>query len=594
MGNFYEVLGIAQSACDAEVRSAYRRQALATHPDKGGVAEVFHRVLQAFETLGDSTRRAEYDRSLRCHLAFTSGAGVPRRPKDGTDGGLCRPPKCARRRATSPESEAAAASAHGRVSRTQPGVGVSRPSGDPCSAGTARTTSTWGHSTGCDAGRGPRSSAAPSSSRESAEKDENFNDGGCDESCIHALFEQLLKLPRSEVAHRLSKLSEAKLGKLVAELKSRIFNKEGGNEGAEVDEVASSTDVASVAAAAFTAADSAVVALHPASRSQEVELPGCTEHSSSDEGIVDDDEPADLRFALCDAGLPEPARAQADRTSRGSTTHGVHKISKRYLAGVSLEHVTIYSRESTTLEDALDIHIGLVQLKERVVGSLMEGVDFRTALATGIDIMRKDRDAAGARKEHLHFRVCCFWLQGQKSWRTQDMEKAMSIWEQHASTRSQHRIQRRRMKLEKLKQGRPPYGGRPTHGGRQKRESEQVRHWQWVLSRISSMLKEKVQSRRRLIKQIWKVADLPEGLELAKFRSDGDCVCGILTLQDGSTKQGPLRQSIAGALSDLLALRALQNASGDAVACAELEVRDVQAMTVFFASELSGGRRCRT
>ena len=35
----YAILGLELAASDAEVRTAYRRRALATHPDKGGTAE---------------------------------------------------------------------------------------------------------------------------------------------------------------------------------------------------------------------------------------------------------------------------------------------------------------------------------------------------------------------------------------------------------------------------------------------------------------------------------------------------------------------------------------------------------------------------
>ena len=45
----YEILGILRSASDAEVRSAYRRRALASHPDKpGGEAARFRSVVEAF------------------------------------------------------------------------------------------------------------------------------------------------------------------------------------------------------------------------------------------------------------------------------------------------------------------------------------------------------------------------------------------------------------------------------------------------------------------------------------------------------------------------------------------------------------------
>lgn len=60
----YDVLGLRRTASNGEVHAAYRRRALATHPDKGGDPRDFHRVVAAFEELADAARRAAYDRSL--------------------------------------------------------------------------------------------------------------------------------------------------------------------------------------------------------------------------------------------------------------------------------------------------------------------------------------------------------------------------------------------------------------------------------------------------------------------------------------------------------------------------------------------------
>lgn len=60
----YDVLGLPKAAAGSEIRAAYRRMALATHPDKGGDPDDFRRVVVAFEELGDESRRAAYDRNL--------------------------------------------------------------------------------------------------------------------------------------------------------------------------------------------------------------------------------------------------------------------------------------------------------------------------------------------------------------------------------------------------------------------------------------------------------------------------------------------------------------------------------------------------
>ncbi|KXN86567.1 Chaperone protein DnaJ [Leucoagaricus sp. SymC.cos] len=69
--SLYDILGISKSASPDEVRKAYRKKALETHPDRLGpdasaasrrAAEAqFHLIHNAFETLSDSHRRKAYD-----------------------------------------------------------------------------------------------------------------------------------------------------------------------------------------------------------------------------------------------------------------------------------------------------------------------------------------------------------------------------------------------------------------------------------------------------------------------------------------------------------------------------------------------------
>eukprot|EP00439_Symbiodinium_sp_Y106_P045588 s1500_g5.t2 len=88
MPSFYEALNVSSSATEAELRSAYKRQALATHPDKGGTPEAFRLVVEAFETLADPLRRAAYDLQLanagaareECRVAGPSGHDAKEAP----------------------------------------------------------------------------------------------------------------------------------------------------------------------------------------------------------------------------------------------------------------------------------------------------------------------------------------------------------------------------------------------------------------------------------------------------------------------------------------------------------------------------------
>ena len=57
----YETLGVAEDADEADVKRAYRRRAVETHPDAGGDPAEFRRVQEAYEVLSDPERRARYD-----------------------------------------------------------------------------------------------------------------------------------------------------------------------------------------------------------------------------------------------------------------------------------------------------------------------------------------------------------------------------------------------------------------------------------------------------------------------------------------------------------------------------------------------------
>jgi len=64
MASHYDVLGLSPAASYEDIRDAFRRKAHSAHPDKGGSAEEFVRLRDAFDTLNDPYRRGAYDAML--------------------------------------------------------------------------------------------------------------------------------------------------------------------------------------------------------------------------------------------------------------------------------------------------------------------------------------------------------------------------------------------------------------------------------------------------------------------------------------------------------------------------------------------------
>ena len=67
MKNYYETLGVAETASPDEIKKAYRKLVTEHHPDKNGGSkeseDKFKEIAEAYETLGNATKRKTYDAS---------------------------------------------------------------------------------------------------------------------------------------------------------------------------------------------------------------------------------------------------------------------------------------------------------------------------------------------------------------------------------------------------------------------------------------------------------------------------------------------------------------------------------------------------
>jgi len=84
--DLYRLFGVSREASSGEIMQAWRRRALAEHPDRrprdAAAPARFRALAEAYRVLGDPARRAAYDRSLRDH-----GAAAPEDPAEGAPPG---------------------------------------------------------------------------------------------------------------------------------------------------------------------------------------------------------------------------------------------------------------------------------------------------------------------------------------------------------------------------------------------------------------------------------------------------------------------------------------------------------------------------
>jgi len=59
--DYYKVLGVAENSSQADIKKAFRKLSLKHHPDRGGDAEEFKKINEAYSTLGDVEKKRMYD-----------------------------------------------------------------------------------------------------------------------------------------------------------------------------------------------------------------------------------------------------------------------------------------------------------------------------------------------------------------------------------------------------------------------------------------------------------------------------------------------------------------------------------------------------
>jgi DnaJ-domain-containing protein 1 len=76
--DYYEILGVAKDASEADLKKAYRRLAMKYHPDRNpdeSALEQFKEAKEAYEVLTDADKRSAYDRFGHAAVDGSAGGG---------------------------------------------------------------------------------------------------------------------------------------------------------------------------------------------------------------------------------------------------------------------------------------------------------------------------------------------------------------------------------------------------------------------------------------------------------------------------------------------------------------------------------------
>ena len=78
--DYYEILGVARTASDGDIKSAYRKLAMKYHPDRNpgdkAAEDRFKECAEAYAILADTEKRSLYDRFGHAGVKSAAGAGA--------------------------------------------------------------------------------------------------------------------------------------------------------------------------------------------------------------------------------------------------------------------------------------------------------------------------------------------------------------------------------------------------------------------------------------------------------------------------------------------------------------------------------------
>ena len=231
---------------------------------------------------------------------------------------------------------------------------------------------------------------------------------------------------------------------------------------------------------------------------------------------------------------------------------------------------------------------------------LESGRGLAEALRDAVTEMQSSRATSQSPAIRIRFRC----RRVSSSNRNLDLEELVLIWESKAKNLEMHRQekeqeQQRREERRQQKQLRAAERNCLRAARRRAREERAeaslqrqaaARAQKLVLLRqeVKNTLQRLCTLRERFLQKAWGVKALPDGLVLGKAPGfQGALVCAQLRLQNGSLCTGPLRKDLSQAKNDLRELSILQRKKGDEALRAELQHRELEAMTTIFMSGMA-------
>ena len=77
MKNYYNILNVDEGADEGAIKKAYRKLQMKYHPDKGGDPEKAKEINEAYDCLGDTMKRKQYDMQRNGGGIFGMPGGIP-------------------------------------------------------------------------------------------------------------------------------------------------------------------------------------------------------------------------------------------------------------------------------------------------------------------------------------------------------------------------------------------------------------------------------------------------------------------------------------------------------------------------------------